>query len=72
MVDVRVIEARVDWQAHDLATHALGARHAPAVRMRTQVHKLGERLRSKRVAIIVSGGNMTMEGLRKVLGNHGD
>jgi len=46
--------------AHQLAEQAGAAATAAAL-------KLGERIRGKKVAIILSGGNLTIDGLRRVL-----
>ena len=48
------------WSAHQVAEEAGAAATAAAL-------KLGGRIRGKRVAIILSGGNMTVDGLRRVL-----
>jgi threonine dehydratase len=49
--------------AHQVAEDSGAASLAAAV-------KLGERIRGKRVAIVLSGGNMTLDGLRRVLLEH--
>ncbi len=49
--------------AHIVAEESGAASTAAAVQM-------GARLRGKKVALIVSGGNMTLDGLRRVLASH--
>lgn len=49
--------------AHQVAEDSGAASLAAAL-------KLGERIRGKRVAIVLSGGNMTLDGLRRVLLEH--
>jgi len=51
--------------AHILAEESGAASTAAAL-------KMPERLKGKKVALIVSGGNMTLDGLRRVLGTHGN
>jgi threonine dehydratase len=46
--------------AHQVTEEAGAAATAAALKLR-------DRLRDKKVAMIVSGGNMTVEGLRRVL-----
>lgn len=49
--------------AHQVAEEAGAAAMAAAVKLR-------DRLRGKKVAVVLSGGNMTLDGLRRVLAKH--
>jgi len=60
MQDAVVLLLRV---AHIVAEESGAAATAAAV-------KLGDRIRGKRVVIVVSGGNMTLDSLRRVLLDH--
>jgi len=62
--EMRAAVVRLLRSAHTVAEESGAAATAAAV-------KLGERLRGKKVAIVVSGGNMTLDSLRRVLLDHG-
>jgi threonine dehydratase len=62
--EMRDAVVRLLRSAHTVAEESGAAATAGAV-------KLGDRLRGKKVAVVVSGGNMTLDSLRRVLLDHG-
>jgi threonine dehydratase len=62
--EMRAAVIRLLRSAHTVAEESGAAATAGAV-------KLGERLRGKKVAVVVSGGNMTLDNLRRVLLDYG-